>query len=376
MNQIYVGNGCAPFKKAALLCAIFSCSLASSYAQDYLPSPILEQQFHSVERAGAEINPHGALNANPTNPGGAVFIGNNMWATDAVMGFVRYDLLGTVSTDPFLADALAPNPLVNAPGVTSAGQVVVDPNGTNASFATVYAADYGGGKAGGVKRIVIDVVNEVVVSVTKIASTAGLEGNQTTALALGPDGSLYVGFLRSPDIKRILNPLVGTTQVVESVGTAPEGKKLRALAFLGTSLYMATEIGIGVINQATNAVGHIPNSILIPVATTGSAHLAIASDGVSNLFFSVMGSVGVIYDIPVTPGITPNFAFPKLALAEGPGFGTRTWNFPKGHTSMLAFDPNGNLWIGEDLSPEAAISSGVGRVFMAPNHILPGTGFH
>src|SRR5262249_44123977 len=43
-------------------------------------------------------------------------------------------------------------------------------------------------------------------SSTLIAPNAGLAGNQPTAVALGPDGKLYVGFLKNGDIVRISNP--------------------------------------------------------------------------------------------------------------------------------------------------------------------------
>jgi hypothetical protein len=58
---------------------------------------------------------------------------------------------------------------------------------------------------------------------TYIATAAGLDSNQPTAAAIGPDGSLYVGFLKNGNVKRILNPDLGSTQVVQSVGNMPQG---------------------------------------------------------------------------------------------------------------------------------------------------------
>ena len=138
-------------------------------------------------------------------------------------------------------------------------------------------ADYSG-RAGGVKRVLIDIASQTVVSVTKIASTAGLEGNQPTALAFGLDGNLYVGFLKNGDIKRIVNPSVGAIQAVESVGTSPNGRKVHGIAFVGTSLYFATEDGLGLISNATNAVGQIPNSVRVGADGDGLDHVGVTSD--------------------------------------------------------------------------------------------------
>jgi hypothetical protein len=93
----------------------------------------------------------------------------------------------------------------------------------------------------------------VVGPATYIATTAGLDGDQPTAAALGPDGNLYVGFLRSGNVKRILNPGSGTTQVVQSVGSTPQGHPARAFAFVGDALFIASVDAFSVILNATNS---------------------------------------------------------------------------------------------------------------------------
>jgi hypothetical protein len=71
-----------------------------------------------------------------------------------------------------------------------------------------------------------------------VAPGLGLAGEQPPALALGRDGKLYVGFLKNGNIKRVTNPSLNNptpqTQTVESVGTTPNGRTARAMAFSGT----------------------------------------------------------------------------------------------------------------------------------------------
>jgi hypothetical protein len=322
---------------------------------------IAAAQSFPVIRAGQEVNP---LGTNPTGPGGAIVVGNRLWIGDAVLGLVRCDPLDPLNTDPLHSGFIAPNPVTASPSVGKAGQMVIDPLLSNAAQVTAYVADYSG-KTGGIKRVVIDVGSETIISVTKIAATAGLEGNQPTAVAYGPDGSVYVGFLKNGDIKRIVNPGVGSTQVVESVGTSPNGRKLRALAFLGTSLYMAIEDGLGVIPSATNIVGQIPNSQRVTTAASGMEYVGLVSDGVSKLYYLVSGPIGVVYEL------SPTFASFVSFFGVGADGGARAYHFPKGHTSLLALDPSGNLWLGDDPGGDAGIVTGVGRLFWAPASWLP-----
>ena len=85
-----------------------------------------------------------------------------------------------------------------------------------------------------------------------IATTAGLDGNQPTAAAIGPDGNLYVGFLKNGNVKRILNPGSGTTQVVQSVSNTPQGHPARAVAFVGNDLFITSVDSLSVIINATS----------------------------------------------------------------------------------------------------------------------------
>ncbi len=66
----------------------------------------------------------------------------------------------------------------------------------------VYVPD-NSAKSAGVVRLDWDPVTESFVGDTMLASTAGLAGNRPTASALGPDGKLYVGFLKNGSVVRV-----------------------------------------------------------------------------------------------------------------------------------------------------------------------------
>jgi ligand-binding sensor domain-containing protein len=172
------------------------------------------------------------------------------------------------------------------------------------------------------------------------APTFGLSGDQPTALALGPDGKLYVGFLKNGNIKRITNPSqinpTPQNQSVESVGGTPNGRSMRAMAFLGADLYVATDQGLGVIHNVTacfNNSGGCGNAVPVTDGLAGSAHVGLTTDGAGKVYFSTNGSV-----FRYTPA-------DQRVVTVSSGF-----LFAAGHTNMLTLDGFGNLWVGDDPS--------------------------
>ena len=65
---------------------------------------------------------------------------------------------------------------------------------------------------------------------------------QLSATRIEITGDKYgeFGFLKNGNIKRILTPFVGTTQAVQSVGSTPNGRPMRAMAFVGNELYLGS----------------------------------------------------------------------------------------------------------------------------------------
>lgn len=181
-----------------------------------------------------------------------------------------------------------------------------------------------------------------------VASSFGLGGDQPTAVALGPDGKLYVGFLKNGNIKRITNPSqvnpTSQNQIVESVGGTPNGRPMRAMAFLGPDLYVASDQGLAVVHHAAacfNNSGGCGNAVAVQDGFAGSPHVALAADGAGKLYFSVNGSV--LRYTPVDGRV--------VTVATG-------FLFVNGHTNTLTMDGFGNLWIGDDPSDGALNFSG------------------
>jgi hypothetical protein len=167
-------------------------------------------------------------------------VGASVWVCDAVQGYAPVVAVDT-TLDPVLAVGSGAIHLPTAVGFGNAtgGQMLYDGNG-HVYITQGVLANNTPSSVQGILRVNVDPVTGVPTgSAVVIASNSGLGGNQPTAIALGPDGNLYFGNLKNGDIKRILNPAVGNTQVVQSVGKTPNGRPVRSLAFFGNDLTSA-----------------------------------------------------------------------------------------------------------------------------------------
>jgi hypothetical protein len=308
--------------------------------------------------------------AAPHTPSGTVIIGNNLWVGDEAQGLRHYIPVDPANTDPLNTGNLKfdTDPNWSVGGGTacflwcSVGQVAQD--GSARSYAAVW--DHQKGQPGnpggpGVWMITFQPVFgpfSPIEGASQVAPSFGLAGDMPTAVALGPDGKLYVGFLKNGNIKRITNPSIVNptpqTQTVESVGTTPNGRSMRAMAFLGADLYIATDQGLSVVRNATACIGNkggCGNAAPVQDGLAGSAHVAVTTDGASKVYFSA-GATVYRYtpaDARVVP-VSTGFAFAD------------------GHTNTLTLDPFGNLWIGDDPS-EVNFS---GRLWRVPAAALAG----
>ncbi len=192
---------------------------------------------------------NGSIYANGLNsPGGTVFMGSHLWAADHVNGFCRLDKNAT--TGKFTINLATCNTAAASPG-----QPTFD-----AATNSVYVPDNSTqGKA--VIRLKFNPVNETVGSPVALGSSVIVAGTKPTSTALGPDGNLYVGFIRSGKILRITNPS-GATQTAQYIGSTTDGRGAAGLAFanatdgsLTTSLYLAEGGGISEIANATSCTG-------------------------------------------------------------------------------------------------------------------------
>jgi hypothetical protein len=295
----------------------------------------------------------------PHTPSGVVIIGSNLWVGDEAQGLRHY-----IPVDPNNADPINTGQLMfdintewSLGGGScflwcSVGQAAQD--GSSRMYLAVY--DHPKGQPGNIGGPGVWMVQVQPVfgqfspfgGVSPVAQSFGLGGDLPTAVALGPDGKLYVGFLKNGNIKRITNPGIlnptSQTQTVESVGGTPNGRTMRAMAFLGGDLYLATDQGLAVIRNAAtciNNTGGCGNAVPVVDGFAGSTHVGVTTDGAGKVYFSVNGSV-----FRYTPA-------DGRVVMSATGF-----LFVGGHTNTLFLDSFGNLWIGDDPSDGAFNLSG------------------
>ena len=203
----------------------------------------------SLAAAGvAQAATQTTLASNMTFPlGGVVLQGANgsthLWSPDHINGVCRIDATGLNQGSCVLfvnGSALKPGQLsydpvnnyIYVPDLSSKSLGVIrlkyDPNG-----------DGGNGAISFFDR-------------TVLAPNCGIGGNLPWGSALGPDGNLYVSFKKTSNIVRIKNPTALTIPCsdVQVMGTAGDGKKSFALAFLGTTLAETNNNGVGIIGHA------------------------------------------------------------------------------------------------------------------------------
>ncbi|HXB75567.1 MAG TPA: hypothetical protein VNY05_45460 [Candidatus Acidoferrales bacterium] len=325
-------------------------------------------------RSSAALVPAGTPGAvAPTAPAGGVVTGTQAWACDARQGFAPVIAIETGVVDPLLAIGTAGAlklPVSPTTVPATCGQTALGTNGAVYITQAVVDTSVTPSTNRGVLRTALDPATGALIGPsTYIATTAGLDGNQPTAAAIGPDGNLYVGFLKNGNVKRILSPGVGSTQVMQSVGNTPQGHPARAFAFVGNDLFIASVDSLSVILNATSAActGGC-NATALSDGFSGVAHTGLAFDGNRGLYFTVAGN-------PLIPGSSQVwrlslstsqalYTFVAQGGADRNGANASNFSFNAGKTNLLMLDAGGNLWIGDDASDAAA--AGAGRLWTVP----------
>lgn len=317
------------------------------------PNPLV-----ATQRVGFGL-PAGQVAA-PNTPGGGVVVGQNLYTGDAANGFRHWTPVDPSNPDPVNSGILVFDPdfsfSLGGTGLCvlfcQVGQVAYDGNRT--VYLTAY--DHAKGQPGsltmpGVWRIDVDPVAGFVTPGALLAPKAGLAGNQPTSIALGPDGNLYIGFLKNGNVVRLKNPTVdpndpsvAPTQIVQSVGTSPNGRPIRSLAFVGANLYLATTDGLSVITNAVSpqCLGGC-NGVPVPDGFAGATHVGLTSNDPNTLYMSINGSGVWRYTISTqTTTLIATSGTNPVTGAVVP------FAFVGGHGNLLQLDHEGNLWVGDD----------------------------
>jgi hypothetical protein len=334
-------------------------------------------QVPATERAAFNLPP--GQSVAPNTPGGAVVVGSNLYTGDGAQGFRHWKAADPTNPDPINTGTLVFDPTIGfSLGGTllclpfcEVGQIAFDGN-QNVYFPAYDHAKGNGATVPGVYRVSIDPVRGFLTQEVQLAPNAGLAGNNPTSIALGPDGNLYVGFLKNGSVVRIVNPNVlpfddpQKTQVVQAVGTAPNGRGVRSMAFSGADLYLATSDGLAVIRNAVAATCQGGcNGVALADGFAGVDHVGITGDGLNRLYLAINGHG--VYRYTISSGAM------TLVSTGGPDANSGVFTpfaFVGGHSNLLQLDRLGSLWIGDDSSDGHA--NFTGRIWYLSAGVLSG----
>lgn len=314
-------------------------------------------QLSATQRAGFNLPP--PQTPAPNTPGGGVVVGSNLYTGDAANGFRHWKPANPANPDPINSGFLVfdPNTSFSLGGTglclpfCQVGQIAFD--GSRTVYLPAYDHPKGNGATmPGVWRVAINPATGQITNGALLAPNAGLAGNNPTSAALGPDGNLYIGFLKNGNVVRIVNPS-GTTQAVQAVGSAPSGRPVRSMVFVGADLYLAHTQGLAVIKNAvaSTCLGGC-NAVPVSDGFLGVAHVGLTTDGINLLYVAIDNQV---WRYTISSGAMQ----PISTGGSDPNTGAAVnFAFVAGHSNLLMLDRLGNLWIGDDTSDGAANFSG------------------
>jgi hypothetical protein len=191
-----------------------------------------------------------------TQPHGLLFLGTHFWLSDGALGFCRLDV----------------NPATQLASINRATcfQPTASFRPGNASFDTpavsgtatinVYVPDRSATSAG-IFRLVFNPNTETLSAPLAIAPGT----NSPAAVAIGPEGSLYLGLLNSSTIQKITTPAT-VPSAPAKIATAGSG--VNGMAFQGNDLYLSQVNGDEtIIARASPSLGR---GSAVLVGTSGS----------------------------------------------------------------------------------------------------------
>jgi hypothetical protein len=309
-----------------------------------------------------------------THPRGLVYLGapgsGHFWVADELKGLCRIDATG-------LGQAALTN-CVKPSASFVAGQPAADtPAVSKTANVNVYVPDVSGNSAG--------ILRYAFNAATQTLSQSGVlsQGRGTTAaaLAISPQGDLYIGPTTGSQVTKIVTPATAPSAAI-SVASTLQGQGVRNMAFNGNDLYMMEngnpqqdslfQTGSGqqtVILKAApdlsrgradffSGVGvfiQLPRGTAPPTDIDTPAALTVGPTG------QVPCNTVVTTFSPTTPSVylggaaevdqwSPLCSKDTLWTADGQFSAQLHLNAPIGVVTSLAFAPDGTLAIGDDPS--------------------------
>ncbi len=314
-----------------------------------------------------------------TFPHDTVFLqgsmGGHIWVSDHVSGFCRLDPLPGGVNAINVSTCIVGIPRKGVPGPLSPGQPAlapVNPDGTRFIYLPDdHATIQLGTNADGVWRLTFDPVKEVISSVDLLVSVGTLGTDKPVAAALDAAGNLYIGYLASTKISKVIIP---PNAVLPLSGAS-------VVPFFGTSAGIGV-LAFAVANDVPPANGqglYIAEKVVV---VNGLTKISLNTGGIAKFF-------GTSFPLGFSPtAITPSPDGNSLLIADTPGglipgtastidsyaISTDTLTplyttgllqngktTPFTSTSGLSIGPAGTLMIGDD--PTAGFNPYTGRLW-------------
>jgi hypothetical protein len=185
-----------------------------------------------------------------TQPGGLNWIGTHVWVSDASQGFCRVD-----PSSPgvaALSNCFKPTPTFVA------GQASFD-----SVRNLIYIPDAATASSGIYRVAYIPIAESLGASVN-----LGNGNLQPTAVAVAPEGSLFIGSRPNGNINKITTPSTTPAAPVR-IATTSNGLGVRAMAFIANDLYLAETVNVTVIIRASPSLTK-GKAVIVGLPTSGA----------------------------------------------------------------------------------------------------------
>jgi hypothetical protein len=304
------------------------------------PTAVIAGTALCIPLSSFAAGPGDLLYKGMTLPSGLVKIANDYWVSDHLLGFCR--LVPGTPGAPGGVDQGSCNT-----AQISSGQAVAKADVSNPGVTYAYVPD-NSSKGRGVWR---HTIRDGFVQDSILLANTGIDGNRPMAVALGPDGHLYVSLGRNSNIMRIKFPDPSgdsTRPQPDKIGTSAVKVGPPALAFVGNTLYLAEGTGLTAI---------VPPSGNDTLACTGTCTAKAVNAGVGAPVFVTSDAANLyIADLGNAYRFTPPASgIPGCLKSLGSGYGG---------VAALAVNPGtptvpASLYVGDDPTAGASIFTGV-----------------